>query len=146
MKNKLSRFEIVFYTLSGLLFIAGIVFVILGIIADHASPNDPLQNAQNAFFSFRYFGLILLSSGTVIAVLSLLLFARGAEKRAEREERRKQRLEMAEKIEKEEVIDVKSSTVITNTSTPNVEANISSTEETKIESQEKVEPIKEENK
>ena len=100
-KNHSARKERFWYVLGGFLAFAGLVFVIFGIIGDHmpvkASDNWVIYS-QNMWLTnwsgmgYRYWGLILLGAGTLIAVIALVYFASSGDRDTERAARRAQRL------------------------------------------------------
>lgn len=102
--KKLSIKELVLYAISILIALIGLVFLILGIVADNLSVNDPLYLMQ-AKFPWRYLGFILISIAVVFAIITLCVFAKKIDRVADRELRRKQRLSaMMSDIEKEEIV------------------------------------------
>lgn len=102
--KKLSIKELVLYAISILIALIGLVFLILGIVADNLSVNDPLYLMQ-AKFPWRYLGFILISIATVFVIITLCVFAKKIDRVADRELRRKQRLSaMMSDIEKEEIV------------------------------------------
>lgn len=103
-KKKLSKKEIVWYSISGFIALAGLFFLILGIVGDHLpvvySDNwilysEPMWLSNWSGLSYRTFGLILFLIGSLLAVICLAVFAREGDRDAERALRRAQRLGVA---------------------------------------------------
>lgn len=99
--KKLSKKEKFFYVVASLLAITGTVFLIFGIIGSHypglyednwvaASENSWLVNWSH--MGYRWWGLILLGVGAIIAVITLAYFAKEGDRDTERAVRRAQRL------------------------------------------------------
>ena len=89
------------YILASIIGVAGLVFVIFGIVGDYL----PVLNSENwiktsedawlqpwIHMGYRYFGIILVLLAAFIAMLSLTIFAREGDRDAERNLRRAQRL------------------------------------------------------
>lgn len=100
-KNHSARKERFWYILGGFLAFAGLVFLIFGIIGDHmpvkASDNWVIYSQDMwltnwSGMGYRYWGLILLGLGTLIAVIALTYFASSGDRDSERAARRAQRL------------------------------------------------------
>ena len=102
MKKKiLSRKEITWYVIAGILAFVGLVFVVFGIVGDHLpvlSSDNWVLISESAWLKnwsgmgYRYWGLILLGAGTLIAVIALVYFASSGDRDTERAARRAQRL------------------------------------------------------
>ncbi len=103
-KTRLAKKELFWYILSGTIALLGIIFIVFGIIGDHLEVDTEKGNwvieSENAWLSnwshmgYRWWGLILLMAGALIAVVSLTLFAREGDRDSERAARRAQRLAM----------------------------------------------------
>ncbi len=97
--KKISKKELVWYIISGVFALAGLVLIVFGIVG-HAL-QVPLQDnwikqAEKAMnFDFRYFGLILFGAGLVISLIVLSVFSKQVDRDAEKTIRRKQRLNTA---------------------------------------------------
>ena len=91
MKHQINKIERNIYIGSIAVGVVGLVFIILGIIADNVNYDNPLNQAQ-LNFKFRYIGLIIIASAALIAFVTLLIFARNVDKENEKANRRKQRL------------------------------------------------------
>lgn len=118
MLKKLSRQELIPYAISVVAGVVGLVFLLLGIIADNLDVNHPLNKAQ-ASFPWRYLGLILIIGAVVIFVTTLLVFAKKIDRKADRELRRKQRLSaMMSDVDKQEEIVVSDGKIVENQSKP----------------------------
>lgn len=103
-KNKkigISKKELTWYVLAGIFAFVGLLFVVFGVVGDHLpviSSENWVLVSENAWLKnwsgigYRYWGLILLGIGTVIAVSALTYFARSGDRDSERAARRAQRL------------------------------------------------------
>ena len=90
MKRKVSIFEIIWYTLSGLAALTGLVFIILGLIGDFGGKD---------FVSLRDFstpGYICLVCGAIAATIVLIICAKGSDRASEAAARRAARLAKVE--------------------------------------------------
>lgn len=113
-KLNVSIFEIVWYLLTGAVAIWGIVYIVLGLVAQYypsTSEKNPLFDVNNRFtstfgLSFLYWGLIIFGIGVVAAVACLCLTAKTTDREAEKAQRRAARLAAVE-TPKEEVVDAK---------------------------------------
>lgn len=104
MFKKLSRSEIICYSVSLFAAVVGLVFLILGIVGSNISVSSTLAKVQ-ANFSWRWIGLIIIGCAAIFALIILLVNARKVDRVTERELRRKQRLTaMMSDIKKEENI------------------------------------------
>ena len=108
--KKLSAKEIVWYVLAALLGALGLIFLVFAIVGDFlpvlASDNWVLQSEQTWLtnwspMGYRYWGLILVGAGALIASIALNYFAREGDRDEERALRRAQRLAL-----EPEVVDV----------------------------------------
>lgn len=91
MKRDINKLERYIYYFSGALGTCGLVFIILGIIAENGSYESILNQIQ-LYFRFRYFGLILFGAAVLISLVTLLIYARIVDRENEKNIRRKQRL------------------------------------------------------
>lgn len=102
-KLKLPVKEIVWYSIAGFFGLVGLVFVIFGVLGSHLPLKDNgdlnwVLESENAWLvnwskmGYRWWGLILLGVGGLIAIVSLTLFARVGDRDEERAARRAQRL------------------------------------------------------
>ena len=100
-KKKLTKKEIVWYVIAGVIATVAIVFLVFGIIGDHypgvyadnwvaESENAWLKNWSN--LGYRWWGVILLVFSASLASLVLGLSAKEGDRDAERALRRAQRL------------------------------------------------------
>ena len=97
---RITKFELVWYIICGVLGLWGIVYIILGLVATNInipSAKNDLLAANNSFqsiFGLGFFGwgLILLSIGAVAAVIVLCVYARGVDRDYEKQQRRAARL------------------------------------------------------
>lgn len=111
--KKLSTKEIVWYSIAAFFALAGLVFLVVGIVGEHlpmlASENGILISEKAWLTSwsplgYRYWGIILVGAAALLAVVCLTLFAREGDRDSERALRRAQRLGIA----KEEATEVPS--------------------------------------
>ena len=98
--RKVTIFEIVWYTLSGLIAVWGLTFLTFGVIVRHSRSTDALYEADAAYkaamkINFLNSGLILLPAGVIAAVVVLLLFAKTADREVEKQQRRAARIAAA---------------------------------------------------
>lgn len=103
-KLTLTKKEIVFYAIAAFLATVGLVFLVFGIVGTYlpvlASDNWILVS-ENAWLTnwshmgYRYWGLILIGVGAIIAIICLTYFAKAGDRDEERALRRAQRLAIA---------------------------------------------------
>ena len=103
-ERKLSIFEIVWYSLTGGIGLWGLVFIILGVVARNLKSDMDLVKADKAYESamklgFLHSGMILLSTGVVLAIVVLLITAKKADREVEKQQRRAARLAAANTVE-----------------------------------------------
>lgn len=99
-KLPVSIFEIVWYSLTGLVGIWGLVYIVLGLFAQFypaTNGNNPLKKASDVIESnfglgFLYWGLIILGIAVVLAVIVLCINAKTADREVEKASRRAARL------------------------------------------------------
>ena len=112
--------EWVFYSIAAVVAILGIVSLVFGIVGYHLNvpPEDNFIALAEAkiVLNFRYWGLILIGSGALIAVIVLSIFAQSADRKYEKNLRRQQRLSSSKISEMEikpavETIEVESKPV-----------------------------------
>ena len=104
--NKISVFEIIWYSLTGGIALWGLVFIVLGVIARNLTSTADLVKADAAYLAtmkigFFNSGLILLSAGVVLAIIVLLLNAKKADREVEKQQRRAARLAAANAAEEQ---------------------------------------------
>ena len=90
MKRKVSIFEIVWYTLCGITALAGLVFLILGLVGEFGG------QGVKSLRDFSTPGFICLPVGAVLAALVLIICAKGNDRAAEAAARRAARLAKVE--------------------------------------------------
>lgn len=99
--KKISKKEIVWYSIAGFIGFVGLFFLILGIVGENLpvvySDNwilysEPLWLSNWSGMGYRYWGLILFLAGSLLAVICLSVFARETDRDSERASRRAQRL------------------------------------------------------
>ena len=99
-KLKLSIFEIVWYSLCGLLALWGITYIVLGLVGQLlpiTADENALAKASEVIkehfgLGFLYWGMILVGIGAVLAIIVLLLNAKKSDKEVEKAARRAARL------------------------------------------------------
>ena len=118
-KLPLHPFELVWYTLTGLVGIWGITYIVLGLVARYLPITDEDKGlvkvngdfAKTFKLDFFGWGLIILAIAAVAAVLVLVLFSNKVDREYEKTTRRAQRLaqleaeEAKEEAKQSEVID-----------------------------------------
>ena len=95
-KLKLSVFEIVWYTLCALVFLWGLTYIVLGLIANYANIPDAdneLLKASNAYagvfkMGFFEYGLIHVGVAWLLALVVLLVYSKKSDREFEKEQRR----------------------------------------------------------
>ena len=102
MKAKVTTKEFVWYVIAGILAFFGITLIIFDIIGDNINVNSAdnwIISAQEAVIEWskinmdwRAWGLIFFLVGALIAVITLSVFAKGADRLVEKEQRRQARL------------------------------------------------------
>lgn len=111
--KKLTTKELVWYVIAAFFGVAGLAFLIVGIVGEHlpllASDNGILVSEKVWLTSwsplgYRYWGLVLIGASALLAVICLTFFAREGDRDSERALRRAQRLGLA----KEEEVEVPS--------------------------------------
>ena len=112
-KLPISIFEIVWYSLTGAVGVWGLVYVILGLIAQFypaTNSNNPIKKAsdviaENFGLGFLYWGLIIIGIAVVLAVIVLCINAKTADREVEKATRRAARLAAQVEAPAPEVID-----------------------------------------
>ena len=104
-KSKLTKKEIVFYSIAAVIGAVGLLFVVFGIVGSHfpgINEDNWIAASEKAWLTnwsgigYRWWGLILVGIAAVIACISLTVFAREGDRDSERALRRQQRLAMAQ--------------------------------------------------
>lgn len=94
--KKIQFKELIWYFLAGILGFAGLFMMVFGIVGHHLGgsleQNFIKQAEKNIVLDFRIWGIILLASSLVIALIALVYFARSADRDIEKAIRRQQRL------------------------------------------------------
>ena len=117
MLKKLSKNELILYAVASSIAFIGLVFLLLGIIADNLDINSALNKAQ-ASFPWRYIGLILILGAVIFTLIVLLAYAKRIDRVTDRELRRKQRLSaMMSDLDKKEEIVVSEGKIVDNAPT-----------------------------
>ena len=104
--RKVSVFEIVWYTLTGLLAVWGLTYIVLGVVARNSRADSAIAKASSGYakamgLDFYGWGLILLAIGVVLMVIVLLANAKKADREVEKQQRRAARLAAANAVEQE---------------------------------------------
>lgn len=94
--------EFAWYVVSGILVFIGVVLIIFDIIGDNirvSIADNWILTAQNAVIEWskinmdwRAWGIIFFLAGALVAVITLSVFAKGADRIVEKEQRRQARL------------------------------------------------------
>jgi hypothetical protein len=102
MKMKVTTKEFVWYVIAGILVFIGTALIIFDIIGDNirvSTDDNWILTAQNAVIEWskinmdwRAWGLIFFLVGALVAVITLSVFAKGADRIVEKEQRRQARL------------------------------------------------------
>ena len=95
-KLKLSLFEIVWYTLCALIFLWGLTYIVLGLIANYApipDADNELLKASNAYagvfkMGFFEYGLIHVGVAWLLSIVVLLIYSKKSDREFEKEQRR----------------------------------------------------------
>ena len=95
-KLKLSLFEIVWYTLCALVFLWGLTYIVLGLIANYApipDADNELLKASKAYadvfkMGFFEYGLIHVGVAWLFALVVLLIYSKKSDREFEKEQRR----------------------------------------------------------
>ena len=110
--KKISKKERNWYIFASIVATIGLLFLIFGIIGDHFPGNyadNWVASSENGWLKnwsklgYRYWGLILLGIGALVAIISLTVFAKEGDRDAERAARKAQRLGLASTPEVTEV-------------------------------------------
>lgn len=99
-KAKLSIFEIVWYSITGLVSLWGLTYIVLGLIAAFypaTSDKNELLKASETIakyfgLGFLYWGIIILAIGVVAAAFVLCIKAKETDREVEKSQRRAARL------------------------------------------------------
>lgn len=102
MKTKVTVKEFTWYVIAGILAFIGVTLIIFDIIGDNmggSSADNWIINAQQAVIEWskinmdwRGWGLIFFLLGALVAIITLSVFAKGADRLVEKEQRRQARL------------------------------------------------------
>ncbi|OPZ34137.1 MAG: hypothetical protein BWY98_01198 [Tenericutes bacterium ADurb.BinA155] len=120
-EKKISGKELGWYIVAAVFTLVGLVFFIFGLIGKYypgKASDNWISISENAWLinwskmGYRWWGLILIGVGVLIAVIALTVFARVADRDDERNLRRQQRLVLEQNattgISKEGAVEVKS--------------------------------------
>ncbi len=121
----LSIFEITFYTVCAVLGVWGIVYIILGMIADYASVDGLVHftNVIKSNFGMNafYWGIMILAIAAIAFAIAVLCVNRVVERESDKVSRREARLAHLKEIEEEEAREAALATAIDAEVTPIVE-------------------------
>ena len=100
--TKISAWEKLWIVIASLFAVAGLTFIVFGIIGSHwavSYSDNWILTSEVAFtakihLSYRWFGTILLLAGAIISVISLNFFEKKSDADQERAERRAQRMKI----------------------------------------------------
>ena len=94
--KKIGVLEIVLYSIAAVVAFVGLVSLTFGIVGQHltvALDVNWIKTAEaNIVLDFRIWGIILVSTAAVMAVIVLMIFASRADRKYEKSLRRQQRL------------------------------------------------------
>ena len=106
--KKVTKKEIAWYVIAGVIGVLGLFSLILGIVGEHLpvlASDNWILTSEAAWLSnwshmgYRFWGLILIGAATLLAVICLTLFAKEGDRDQERALRRAQRLGKAKASE-----------------------------------------------
>lgn len=91
LEQKIKRakiWEVIFYVISGLLALFGIILIIFSVIGDYLPRDNFIKNAENATlpifgisgFSWRYYGIILVFIALVIFLITVYVRSKSSDK------------------------------------------------------------------
>jgi len=102
MKTKVTKKEFAWYVIAGILVFIGLTLIIFDIIGDNigvGTGDNWIMTAQNAVIEWskinmdwRAWGIIFFLLGSLVIVITLSTFAKGADRLVEKEQRRQARL------------------------------------------------------
>ena len=112
-KKKISVKELVLYIITGTFAAWGLVYIVLGLLANLLpikDANNPLKNGSDVVkqyfgLGFLGWGLILFGVFALIGVIVMVTFARDVDKDYEKEQRRAARLQRNKTTDAPEVVD-----------------------------------------
>lgn len=94
--KKISTKEFIWYAVCGLIVVFGFICMIFGIVGYHmggmSDKNFILTLEAKLPFALRYWGLIFMAIGVVVAIICLLVNAKKADREYEKKIRREQRI------------------------------------------------------
>ena len=98
--NKISIFEIIWYSLTGGLGLWGLTFIVLGVIARNLPLDADLRKGDASYqavmkLGFLNSGLILISVAAILAIIVLLVNAKKTDREVEKQQRRAARIAAA---------------------------------------------------
>lgn len=94
--KKVTVKEFIWYAAAGIVVVFGLICMVFGIIGYHMG-GSPEQNFVTQFesklpFGLRYWGIIFMAVGVIVAIIALLVNAKKADREVEKKIRREQRL------------------------------------------------------
>ncbi|MFA5481542.1 MAG: hypothetical protein WC282_04100 [Bacilli bacterium] len=112
MKVKVTKKEFTWYVIAGILAFVGLTLIVFDIVGDNVNVNSPdnwIINAQKAVIEWskinmdwRAWGIIFFLLGSLVAVITLASFAKGADRLVEKEQRRQARLAASNEVSVQE--------------------------------------------
>lgn len=112
MKTKVTAKEFTWYVIAGILVFIGLTLIVFDVIGDNlggSSADNWIITAQNSVIEWskinmdwRGWGIIFFLAGALAAVITLAVFAKGADRLVEKEQRRQARLASIQESNSEE--------------------------------------------
>ncbi|MBQ0008898.1 MAG: hypothetical protein KBS97_01310 [Firmicutes bacterium] len=91
--KKISTKEFIWYAACGLVIVLGFICMIFGIIGYHLpKPNFVTDFEGKIPLGLRYWGIIFMAIGVIVAVIALVVNAKKADREVEKKIRREQRI------------------------------------------------------
>lgn len=110
--KKISVKEFIWYAACGIITVFGLICMVFGIVGYHMKGSSS-QNFIVAFedklpFPLRYWGIIFMAVGVIVAIVVMLVNAKKADREIEKKVRREQRLaaQASEAIEVKKAVEV----------------------------------------
>lgn len=103
-KKASKRLEVSIYVIAGIFGLAGLSLIVTGIVGTYLGvplSDNPIASSQNTLVSatgmgYRWWGIIFLLIGALIASVALYNFARIEDRDSERNARRRERMQVSE--------------------------------------------------
>lgn len=91
--KKISTKEFIWYAVCGIVAVFGIICMVFGIIGYYLPANNFIREFEGKLpFELRYWGIIFMAVGVVVAIIALVVNAKKADREVEKKIRREQRL------------------------------------------------------